>query len=439
VSRRGRSSPANASGFDTHRDSLTRRCGRSAWPRGVSKPHHISIEGNRVHHCGGSGVRANQADDSEIASNLVYDNCWWTHSASSGIVFAEAQGTGVNSIENNVVCVSPPHHPSHRIVHPLSPVVVRSHHLSLRWMRATTISYGNRNFIPFYFDDINRLAGGVGKGTIKDYSTWRQNYIIDGSGVYITRNQQYRGTMRLVGNIAYDNGINGVVVHRTNNPSVRVLCANNLVFGNGKTTRDVESRQDAGGLIINNGIHVTLANNVVSTSDSCDFAFQCFGQCGLSPSGSSGNVYCSGKVAKAFPSRVFASRKATCSRLTGLRTKYPPSTAPTTPQYTLFTQSTKTQRAVCQSTGDSINIGTTSCQDFSAINQACPTHGQGALVPRLCNDPSDTRDDRCARIFIAWYKRCFTDTSFSATLSSQLSSFYRDCKQGAQGYSAGGH
>lgn len=105
-----------------------------------------------MHHCPGSGIRANKADNSTIRGNLVYGNTWWTVSASSGeekrsrstekkpcstdttprttvvwpsgVVFAESEGAGVNLISGNVV-------------------------------------FGNRNFMPFfYYQDINTLAGG---------------------------------------------------------------------------------------------------------------------------------------------------------------------------------------------------------------------------------------------------------------------------------------
>ena len=44
--------------------------------------------------------------------------------------------------------------------------------------------------------------------------------IVDGSGVYITRNVDYEGTFDLTNNVAYDNGINGLVVHKTTHVNV---------------------------------------------------------------------------------------------------------------------------------------------------------------------------------------------------------------------------
>ena len=52
--------------------------------------------------CPGSGIRANKVDNMVIRNNLVYDNTWWTVAASSGVVFAESEGNGVNEISGNV-------------------------------------------------------------------------------------------------------------------------------------------------------------------------------------------------------------------------------------------------------------------------------------------------------------------------------------------------
>ena len=68
--------------------------------------HSITIADNRVHHCCGSGIRANMADHMLITGNVIYDNCWWTVSATSGVVFAEKKGSGSSRITRNVVCVT---------------------------------------------------------------------------------------------------------------------------------------------------------------------------------------------------------------------------------------------------------------------------------------------------------------------------------------------
>jgi hypothetical protein len=58
--------------------------------------------------------------------------------------------------------------------------------------------------------------------------------------VYITRNQNYQGTFELTDNLAFDNGINGLVVHKTNHANVTVTVARNILFNNGRTSRGLE-------------------------------------------------------------------------------------------------------------------------------------------------------------------------------------------------------
>ena len=65
-----------------------------------------------------------------------------------------------------------------------------------------------------------------------DYGTEAQTYIIDGSGVYVTRNTDtYKhGRMWLKDNKAYNNGINGLVVHKTD----RTHVVGNVIWDNGQ-------------------------------------------------------------------------------------------------------------------------------------------------------------------------------------------------------------
>ena len=83
-------------------------------------------------------------------------------------------------------------------------------------------------------------------------------------------------------NVAYDNGINGLVVHKTTHENVTVNVKNNRIFDNGRTTsaEDQEGRQNAGGLTVNTGTvtgHVNMSNNKVSANPEPDSAYQCFG------------------------------------------------------------------------------------------------------------------------------------------------------------------
>ena len=65
-----------------------------------------------------------------------------------------------------------------------------------------------------------------------DYGTEAQTYIIDGSGVYVTRNTDtYKhGRMWLKDNKTYNNGINGLVVHKTD----RTHVVGNVIWDNGQ-------------------------------------------------------------------------------------------------------------------------------------------------------------------------------------------------------------
>ena len=158
----------------------------------------VTVTENAIHHTPSSGIRCDQCDDVMIRANLVYGTAWWTTTGTSAIVFAEALGTGENSINSNVV-------------------------------------YGNRNCLPFYQTE---SVEHFGAGSVENYGKHNQNRIVDGSGVYITRNVDYEGTFNLKNNIAYDNGINGLVVHKTTHPDVTVNVMNNRIFDNGRTTPD---------------------------------------------------------------------------------------------------------------------------------------------------------------------------------------------------------
>ena len=289
--------------------------GISIWPWSSSISKHILIENNIVSKCPGSGIRANKADYITAKNNIVFDNTWWTVSASSGLVFAEIVGTGINTITGNVV-------------------------------------YGNRNFMPFFYEDLSSLSGS--HEAADGYSSFNQSYIIDGSGVYITRNQNYQGVMNLTGNIAFDNGINGLVVHKTSNPKVKVFVEKNIVFGNGRTTRDVEGRQKAGGVVVNHGPpagRLSLIENIVYTDTIEDVTYQCFGGCSISKNESHDNVKCIGAVSSSYPDEIF--RSVNCNsylNFTAIRSRYSKSTQPTrVPQYSFFAKPLNTPSSTTSS------------------------------------------------------------------------------------------
>ena len=66
--------------------------------------------------------------------------------------------------------------------------------------------WGNRNFIPFYMASaVNDSGSGV-----PNYGTYKQDYVIDGQGIYTTRSPGYAGTFLIASNVVFDSGINGL-------------------------------------------------------------------------------------------------------------------------------------------------------------------------------------------------------------------------------------
>merc|ERR1719296_64784 len=170
-------------------------------------------------------------------------------------------------------------------------------------MRGNTV-YDNLNKVPYYNANYNWDYSPIGSQNCGDYPAcqagettdcpWQcrygkasQDYIIDGQGVYVTRNKDtyLYGRMELSGNIAYRNGINGVVYHRTN----RGVVKDNIVFDNGVVPKDdkiepvVEdwhaccpgkSRQPYSGLILNEAEDVEITNNSVAARYDDDYAYK---------------------------------------------------------------------------------------------------------------------------------------------------------------------
>lgn len=83
----------------------------------------------------------------------------------------------------------------------------------------------------------------------------------------------------------------------------------NQVFDNGRTFSTWEGRQNAGGVVINSGgstidATATFVDNLVSSSDSPDRTYQCFGSCSMSTE-SSGNTACGGSPNSAYNDEYF--------------------------------------------------------------------------------------------------------------------------------------
>lgn len=116
--------------------------------------HHLLLANNLVHDCSSSGIRANSGDYVSITQNQVYNNTWFTSSASSAIVIATAKSyderTAIKMrVTNNVV-------------------------------------YDNYNQLPFYLTDAQAAKMGgkfdepcVPTGT-RTYGCASDDYIMDG-------------------------------------------------------------------------------------------------------------------------------------------------------------------------------------------------------------------------------------------------------------------
>ena len=105
-------------------------------------------------------------------------------------------------------------------------------------------------------------------------------------GVYVTRNKDkyHYGRMWLNYNKAFNNGINGLVVHKTD----RAQVIGNVLWDNGKVPKsEPESRQPYAGLTLNYAVDVEVKDNYVKTEDNTDYAYMAVS--GSVISGSSGN------------------------------------------------------------------------------------------------------------------------------------------------------
>jgi len=233
--------------------------------------HHIILNNNIVYNCPNSGIRVNNGDYVVIAHNQVYNSTWWSFNAESAIVIAQSKHIDDKTYKIKM-----------RITH--------------------NKTYDNINKIPYFNKTYmnNGTCDGVTASSSRSdkYGCDVQDYIIDGSGCYITRNNsngsgandqnpngQYKGTFYFANNVSYGNGLNGLVVHKTNNSIV----ANNTIFENGEVPTNVNTtygvdwkdalnhgRQGTSGITIHSSYNVKVFNNVSWAKQANDNAFQIF-------------------------------------------------------------------------------------------------------------------------------------------------------------------
>jgi Right handed beta helix region len=225
--------------------------------QGIAFPgpsHHINIVNNVVTDACSSGIRVNQGDYVSIQENRISNSTGCTASASSALVIAQA--TNVDDVDT-----------------------VKIHILG------NTV-FDNRNRVPFFAP--NGFPPGA-KPPFPSYGTAASTYIIDGSGIYLTRNSQFysHGKYLVADNVAYGNGINGMVVHYTD----RAALMNNTIANNGTVPLDAH-RQRNSGLAINHSQELEIVNNRVQVNVAGDAAIKVFGP--TSGIHATGNLYAGG-------------------------------------------------------------------------------------------------------------------------------------------------
>jgi parallel beta-helix repeat protein len=225
--------------------------------QGISFPgpsHHIEVLNNVVTDACSSGIRVNKGDYVTIQGNRVSRSTGCTASASSALVVAEA--TNVDDSEAVKISIL-----GNRV-------------------------FDNRNRVPFFAR--NGFPPGA-KPPFDSYGKAESTYIIDGSGIYMTRNSESysHGKFLIANNVAYGNGINGLVVHDTD----RVTLKNNTIANNGTVPLE-DHRQRNSGLAINHSQDIEIVDNRIQVNVAGDAAIKFFGE--VSGITASGNLYAGG-------------------------------------------------------------------------------------------------------------------------------------------------
>lgn len=205
--------------------------------------YNILLHSNKVYDCPASGIRINNSDYCTITNNEVNNCTTWTSAGESAIVLAQSK-----NIDNTT---------------------------KIKMRITKNRVHDNVNNIH-YFNPNYACPNPTAYGCV-DYPN-----IIDGSGCYITRNNdrgtggadenpngQYTGAFYFANNVSYGNGINGVVVHKSDNSIVM----NNTVFKNGQVPLS-EGRQSAAGITVNDSKNVRIYNNISWTQNSSDYGYK---------------------------------------------------------------------------------------------------------------------------------------------------------------------
>jgi hypothetical protein len=168
---------------------------------------HINVRNNKVHHTPGQGIGAEEADYINFSGNTVYNNCWFSAWAQSGI----------------------------NIFH----------------SRNTDTSTGYKNFV----------SGNLVYGNQTNYKWQNHNVYSDGNGIIIDDNKNsqisgtpYSGKTIVDNNISYSNGGAGINIFSSQN----VYVNNNTTYGNSQSPH-----LDYGEIIGNYSSQVYVINNIL--------------------------------------------------------------------------------------------------------------------------------------------------------------------------------
>jgi lysophospholipase L1-like esterase len=189
--------------------------GIALWGGASGSNHHIVIRNVKAHHAPNSGIRINFGDYILYEDNEVYSNCWDGSAAESGLVIAQA--TNIDDLDSTKITI-----------------------------RRNKV-WNNGNYVVFY----NPAAGEGG-----DYGQTEHTEIVDGQGIYTTRNNDtwLAGSMLIENNLSVNNGINGIVYHQT----PRGIIRNNTVYKNGQYPE-----RPISGITVNGSEDVQIYHNII--------------------------------------------------------------------------------------------------------------------------------------------------------------------------------
>lgn len=187
---------------------LTSGNGISLQANGTKYPHHILINKNIVHDCGGGGIGTQNADYVTIEDNVVYNTSWYSCYDNSGISVGWCSNFDQNTSDYKIII-------------------------------RRNICYDNKNEIPAI------QGGGItdGEGIIID--------IQDGSAGNVPA---YTGRTLIENNICFNNGGDGITLFKTNHVDV----INNTCYLN-----DRSRAINRGQIAPNQGKNTRIFNNIL--------------------------------------------------------------------------------------------------------------------------------------------------------------------------------